>query len=58
MKIQKILQLLLITKNAGNKQTIKEKDLGRNEKGINPEFNKIVSRGKKCFMRCTKLIRF
>ena len=48
---QKTLQLLLITENIRNKQTIKEKDLGKNKKGIDPEVNKIVS----CFMRYTKL---
>ena len=44
---QKTLQLLLITENIRNKQTIKEKDLGKNKKGIDPEVNKIVSCGKK-----------
>ena len=47
MKKQKMLQLLLITENAGNKQTMKEKDEGEKKKGINPELNKIVSSGKK-----------
>ena len=46
MKKQKTLQLLIITKNTLNKQTIKEKDYGKNKKGINPEVNKIVSCGK------------
>ena len=48
MKKQKTLQLLLITDNTRNKQTIKEKDQGKNKKGIDPEVNKIVSCGKKC----------
>ena len=47
MKKQKTLQLLLITENTRNKQTIKEKDLEKNEKGIDPEVNKIVPCGKK-----------
>ena len=43
MKKQKTLQLLLITKNTHNKQTIKEKDYGKNKKGIDPGVHKIVS---------------
>ena len=47
MKKQKTLQLLLITQNTCNKQTIKEKDEGKNKKGVDPEVNKIVSCVKK-----------
>ena len=58
MKKQKASQLLLITENTHNKQTIKEKARGKNKEGIDPEVNKIVSygkSGKKCFMHYTKL---
>ena len=47
MKKQETLQQLLITKNAPKKQTIKEKDSGKNKKEIDPEVHKIVSCGKK-----------
>ena len=47
MKKQKTLQLLLITENTRNKQTIKEKDSEKNEKRTDPEVNKIVPCGKK-----------
>ena len=47
MKKQKTLQILLITENTRNKQTIKEKDSEKNEKEIDPEVNKIVPCGKK-----------
>ena len=40
MKKQKTLQLLLITENTCNKQTMKEKDSGENKKGIVSEVNK------------------
>ena len=43
MKKQKTLQLLFITENTRNKQTIKEK----NKNGIDPEVNKTVPSGKK-----------
>ena len=59
MKKKKILQLLFITKNTHNKQTIKEKDWGKNKKGIDYQVSKIVSckkSGKRCFMHYTKLI--
>ena len=49
---------MLITENICNKQKIKEKDSGKNEKGIDPKINKIVScrkKRKKCFMHYTKL---
>ena len=36
----------LITQNTCNKQTTKENDSGKNEKGIDPEVNKIVLCGK------------
>ena len=47
MKKQKASQLLLITENTHNKQTIKEKARGKNKEGIDPEVNKIVSYGQK-----------
>ena len=47
MKKQKTSQLLLITENTHNKQTIKEKDWGKNKKGTDPSVNKIVSCRKK-----------
>ena len=46
MKKQKALQHLHITENNRNKETIKEKILRKNKKGIDPEINKIVSCGK------------
>ena len=52
MKKQKTLQLLLITENTRNKQTIKEKDSEKNEKGIDPEVNKTVPCGKKWKKKC------
>ena len=56
MTKKKTLQLLLITENTCNKQTMKR--LRKNIKGINLEVNKIVPFGKKwkkCFLRYTKL---
>ena len=58
MKKQETLQLLLVTNNNRNKQTIKEKDYGKNKKETDPQVNKIVScrkKLKKCFMCYTKL---
>ena len=46
MKKQKALQHLHITENNRNKETIKEKRLRKNKKGIDPEINKIVSCGE------------
>ena len=47
LKKQKTLQLLFVIENTHNKQTIKEKDSGKNKKGIDSEVNKVVSCRKK-----------